>query len=64
MESSQTSPEAFVLPEDLAEQVAELAARINESPRFLVIAAVDHFFRISEEQRKAVIRGTSRRRRE
>ena len=64
MEPTETSPNTFELPDDLAEQIGELAARINESPRFLVMCAVDHFFRIPEEQRKAVIRGTSRRRRE
>jgi len=51
------------LPDDLMEQIGELAGRLGESPGFIILAAVDHFFRISEEQRKAVIKGTSLRRR-
>jgi hypothetical protein len=55
--------QVFHLPDDLAEQVAELADRYGEAPRDIVIAAVDHFTRIPEERRKAVLRGTSIRRR-
>jgi hypothetical protein len=56
-------PEPFLLPDDLVEQVRGLAERLGESPRFVVMAAVEHFFRIPEEQRKAVLRGASLRRR-
>jgi hypothetical protein len=55
--------QVFSLPEDLAEQVAELGDRHAETPRDIVIAAVEHFTRIPEERRKAVLRGTSIRRR-
>ena len=53
----------FRLPDDLVEQVAELADRLGESPRDIVIAAVEHFARIPEERRKAVLKGASIRRR-
>jgi len=53
----------FRLPDDLIEQVAELADRLGESPRDIVIAAVEHFARIPEERRKAVLRAASIRRR-
>jgi len=53
----------FQLPEDLLDKVNEMSARLGESPRIIVIAAVDHFTRISEEQRKASLRATSIRRR-
>ncbi len=61
-EPSEQTP-VFRLPDDLAEQVAELADQYGETPRDIVIAAVDHFTRIPEERRKAVLRGTSIRRR-
>ncbi|MGB6068676.1 MAG: hypothetical protein WBG50_28030 [Desulfomonilaceae bacterium] len=53
----------FRLPDDLIEQVAELADRLGESPRDIVIAAVEHFTRIPEERRKAVLKAASLRRR-
>jgi hypothetical protein len=53
----------FQLPEDLLDKVQEISARLGESARIIVIAAVDHFTRISEEQRKASLRATSIRRR-
>lgn len=54
--------DAFSLPDDLVEKVGELAERLGESRRFIVVAAVEHFFRIPEEQRRAVLRGTALRR--
>jgi hypothetical protein len=54
---------SFQLPEDLLDKVQEISARLGESTRIVVIAAVDHFTRISEEQRKASLRATSIRRR-
>ncbi len=60
-ESSQS--DAVYLPDDLVDSVNKLAQRLGESPRFIIIAAVEHFIRIPEEQRKAVVRGTSIRRR-
>ena len=59
--SEQTS--VFQLPEDLLDKVQELSARLGESSHNIVIAAVDHFIRIPEEQRKASLRATSIRRR-
>lgn len=53
----------FRLPDDLAQAIAEFSEAYNESPRDIVIAAVEHFTRISEQQRRAVIRGTAGRRR-
>jgi len=53
----------FQLPEDLLDKVNEISARLGESTLIIVIAAVDHFTRISEEQRKASLRATSIRRR-
>jgi predicted transcriptional regulator len=55
--------QVFRLPDDLVERVAELADQYGETPRDIVIAAVEHFTRIPEERRKAVLRGTSIRRR-
>jgi hypothetical protein len=51
------------LPEDLAEKITQMSELYGESTRDLVIAAVEHFTRIPEEQRKAVLRGVSLRRR-
>jgi metal-responsive CopG/Arc/MetJ family transcriptional regulator len=61
MEDKQT--QKFSLPEDLLEKLDSMAERYGESSRDLVIAAVDHFTRIPEEQRKAVLKGTALRRR-
>ncbi len=61
MENEQSKK--FSLPEDLVEKLDSMAERYGESSRDLVIAAVDHFTRIPEEQRKAVLKGTSLRRR-
>jgi predicted transcriptional regulator len=61
-EPSEQTP-LFRLPDDLVEQVAELADRLGESPRDIVIAAVEHFARIPEERRKAVLKAASIRRR-
>lgn len=55
--------DVFQLPEDLLRKVQELSLRLGESSRTIVIAAVDHFIRIPEEQRKASLRATSIRRR-
>jgi predicted transcriptional regulator len=55
--------ESFRLPDDLVEQVAQLADHLGESPRDIVIAAVEHFARIPEERRKAVLKAASIRRR-
>jgi predicted transcriptional regulator len=55
--------QVFRLPDDLVEQVSQLADQLGETPRDIVIAAVEHFTRIPEERRKAVLRGTSIRRR-
>jgi hypothetical protein len=62
MESDAQRIDTFQLPEDLSDQLAELSNKLGESPRFLVIAAVEHFTRIPPEQRKAVVMGAARRR--
>jgi hypothetical protein len=54
--------EHFELPDDLQEQISALSLSTNESPRFIIIAAIEHLFRIPEEQRRAVLRGASLRR--
>ncbi len=53
----------FQLPEDLLDKVIEISEHLGESSRSIVIAAVDHFTRIPEEQRKASLRATLIRRR-
>jgi hypothetical protein len=53
----------ILLPEDLFEKIVELSSKYGESRRDLIVAAVDHFTRIPEEQRRAIIRGTAIRRR-
>jgi hypothetical protein len=62
MDPHPTQDGAFFLPDDLLDQVNALALRLGESPQNIIIAAVDHLMRIPEEQRKAVLRGTSMRR--
>jgi predicted transcriptional regulator len=64
MSDEDKAKRAVTLPDDLVGAVDELSERLGESPRDIVIAAVDHFTRIPEQQRKAIIRGTSMRRRE
>ena len=63
MSDENQADHAIALPDDLVSAVDELSERLGESPRDIVIAAVDHFTRIPEQQRKAIIRGTSMRRR-
>jgi hypothetical protein len=64
MEQMRPRQGSFTLPEDLLDVLNSLSLELGESPRDIVIAAVDHFARIPEERRKAVIRGTSIRRRD
>jgi predicted transcriptional regulator len=52
----------FELPDDLVEQIETLSSQTGESARFIIIAAVEHFLRIPEQQRKAVLRGAGLRR--
>jgi len=61
VDSHQT--DTFQLPEDLVDKVEELSARLGESTRDIIVAAVDHFLRIPDEQRKASLKATSIRRR-
>jgi len=56
--------ETLGLPDDLITKVREIADRLGESPREVIIAAVEHFTRIPEQQRRAVMRGVSIRRRQ
>jgi hypothetical protein len=62
MDLKQSQQSEFILPDDLTQAVHDLSHRLGASPRQIVIAAVEHFTRIPEEQRKAVIKGTSLRR--
>lgn len=64
MEQLRPIQDSFTLPQDLIDVVNSLSLELGESPRDIVIAAVDHFTRIPEERKKAVIRGTSIRRRD
>ncbi len=57
------SDQFFDLPEDILEQVRDLSESLGEPPREIVIAAVEHFTRIPDQQRKAVMKGISIRRR-
>ncbi|MBI5250491.1 MAG: hypothetical protein HY912_13440 [Desulfomonile tiedjei] len=61
--SNDLKESTFNLPEDLADKLVQMGERYGESPSDLVIAAVEHFTRIPEEQRKAVLKGVSLRRR-
>ncbi|MBI4964392.1 MAG: hypothetical protein HY913_14030 [Desulfomonile tiedjei] len=63
MSRDHTESQPILLPDDLMDAVRELSAKLGESPRDIIIAAVDHFTRIPEERRKAVLKGTSLRRR-
>jgi len=63
MSQNHSKSQPILLPDDLLEAIQELAERLGESPRDIIIAAVDHFTRIPEERRKAVMKGTSLRRR-
>jgi hypothetical protein len=54
---------SFRLPDDLVEAVKALTETYGESPRDIVIAAVEHFTRLPDERRRAVLKGTSLRRR-
>jgi len=51
------------LPDDLMYALHSLSEKFGESPKFIIMAAVDHFIRINEQQQKAVLKGTSIRRR-
>lgn len=63
MSQNHSKSQPILLPDDLLEAIQELAEKLGESPRDIIIAAVDHFTRIPEERRKAVMKGTSLRRR-
>jgi hypothetical protein len=62
-ESEEDKIVGYRLPEDLMEAVERMSLKYGESPQDIIIAAVEHFTRIPEEQRKAVLRGVSIRRR-
>ncbi len=63
MNTGDDASNVFRLPDDLVRTVSDLAEQCGESPRDIVIAAVDHFARIPDQQRRAVIKGTAIRRR-
>ena len=62
MNDNQDRQAEFLLPDDLVQAVHDLSQRLDASPLQVVVAAVEHLTRIPEEQRKAVLKGTSRRR--
>lgn len=63
MSQDHSESQPILLPDDLLEAVTDLAEKLGESPRDIIIAAVDHFTRIPDERRRAVMKGTSLRRR-
>jgi hypothetical protein len=63
LESEEDKTVRYPLPDDLMEAIRRMSLSYGESPRDIIIAAVEHFTRIPEEQRKAVLRGVSIRRR-
>lgn len=54
---------AFDLPSDLVKMLEEMSLELGESTRDVLIAAVEHFSKIPEMQRKAAMTGAARRRR-
>jgi hypothetical protein len=62
MNQNESLQKDFILPDDLIRAVHDLSQRLGASPRQIVIAAVEHLTRIPEEQRKAILKGTSLRR--
>jgi predicted transcriptional regulator len=63
MSDSTTDESLFELPDDLVTAVRELSEKLGESPRDIVITAVDHFTRLPDDRRRAILKGTSLRRR-
>jgi hypothetical protein len=63
MSQSDETYTPIILPEDIMDAVKALSQKLGESPRDIIIAAVDHFTRIPDERRRAVMKGTSLRRR-
>jgi len=62
MPDQDTDKDAFILPRDLVDAIGELSRKLFTSREKIVIAAVEHFTRIPEQQRMAVLKGTSIRR--
>ncbi len=56
-------PENLNLPFDVLEKLQELSEKLGEPPTEIIIAAVDHFTRLDSQRQKAIMIGTSRRRR-
>jgi len=54
---------AIAMPRDIEEKLEVLSTLLGEPPREIVIAAVEHFTRIPEQQQKAIMKGTALRRR-
>ncbi len=53
----------FDLPADVVKMLEEMSLELGESTRDVLIAAVEHFSKIPEMQRKAAMTGAARRRR-
>jgi hypothetical protein len=63
MSASTVNDNLFELPDDLVDAVRALSEKHGESPQDIVITAVDHFTRLPDDRRRAVLKGTSLRRR-
>ncbi len=61
IESEETK--IFTFPNDILMDLNRIARELGESPEDVALAALEHFTRIPEEQRKACMRATSIRRR-
>lgn len=55
--------ETFQLPPDIIKMLEKMSQELKESPRDVLIAGIEHFFKIPEQQRKAAMAGAARRRR-
>jgi hypothetical protein len=53
----------FHLTDELAQMLEAMSAELSEAPRDVLIAAIEHFSKIPEQQRKAAMKAAARRRR-
>jgi len=63
MSATDDSMRLFSFPTDILDDLSRIARELGESPQDVAIAALEHFTKISPEQRKACMRATSIRRR-
>ncbi len=55
--------ETLNLPHDVLEKLQELSDKLGEPPTEIIVAALDHFTRLDSQRQKAIMIGTSIRRR-